>query len=385
MVLLRGTEPGGRIRSDARVWPQIRPGKRFEQAKGVARPMASIRVTRSMRGVAATLVVAAVSVPFSPASADPPPPANSSDAARQLHDLSGQAEELTEQYKKTQDDHAAKRDEHARANATADQAAQTAAAARADEDRSRGAVDQMSHSSYEGARLNTLSALLTSKNPNEFLDRSSTMEILARDNNRSIQQFSTARAQADEADGVARDARDRSAAAEADAARIEADMGQRKAAMDAQVAKVQQLYNSMSKSEKDALAGGANAAPHAAPVAGAGAAVTAVNAALSKQGSPYVYGATGPNSFDCSGLVQWSYKQAGISLPRATYSQQTVGSSVSQSDLRPGDLMFFNGGGHVGIYIGDGKVVHAPTEGETVKVTAYQYLGGVNGIRRVAG
>ena len=122
--------------------------------------MASIRVTRSMRGVAATLVVASVSVPFAPASADPPPPANSSDAARQLHDLSGQAEELTEQFKKTQDDHAAKRDELARANATAGQAAQTAAGARADEDRSRGAVDQMSHASYEGAQLNTLSALL---------------------------------------------------------------------------------------------------------------------------------------------------------------------------------------------------------------------------------
>lgn len=344
--------------------------------------MASIRMIRSMRGVAATLVVAAVSVPFSPASADPTPPGNSSDAARQLHDLSGKAETLTEQFKKTQDDHAAKRDELARANATADQAAQTAAGARADENRSRGAVDQMSHASYEGARLNTLSALLTSKNPNDFLNRSSTMDVLARDNGRTIQKFSAARAQADEADRVARDARDRSAAAEADSARIEADMAQRKAAMDTQIASVKRVYDSMSKKEKDALAGGGS---DAAPVTGSGAAVTAVNAALGKQGSPYVYGATGPNSFDCSGLVQWSYKQAGISLPRATYSQQTAGSSVSQGDLKPGDLMFFNGGGHVGIYIGGGKVVHAPTEGENVKVTAYQYLGSVNAIRRVAG
>ncbi|QCQ91560.1 C40 family peptidase [Rhodococcus sp. SGAir0479] len=96
----------------------------------------------------------------------------------------------------------------------------------------------------------------------------------------------------------------------------------------------------------------------------------AANAAQSKIGSPYVWGATGPSSFDCSGLVQWAYKQAGKSIPRTSYDQVGGGSSVSRGNLQPGDVVAFYGGEHVGIYIGGGNVVHAPTEGENVKVTS---------------
>lgn len=95
----------------------------------------------------------------------------------------------------------------------------------------------------------------------------------------------------------------------------------------------------------------------------------ALRAAESKLGSPYVWGATGPNSFDCSGLVQWAYKQVGISVPRTTYDQANAGSPVSKSDLQPGDVVLFSGAEHVGIYQGNGRVVHAPTEGQPVKST----------------
>lgn len=94
------------------------------------------------------------------------------------------------------------------------------------------------------------------------------------------------------------------------------------------------------------------------------------NAAQSKVGSPYVWGATGPNAFDCSGLVQWSYKQAGISVPRTSYDQVAGGTPVSKANLQPGDAVAFYGGDHIGIYIGGGQVVHAPTEGENVKVSS---------------
>ncbi|AII10010.1 cell wall-associated NlpC family hydrolase [Rhodococcus wratislaviensis] len=94
----------------------------------------------------------------------------------------------------------------------------------------------------------------------------------------------------------------------------------------------------------------------------------AVQAAQTKLGSPYVYGAAGPNSFDCSGLVQWAFKQAGLNLPRTSYAQAAAGTPVSQSDLRPGDVVSFYGGSHSGIYAGNGNVIHASTEGQPVKL-----------------
>jgi cell wall-associated NlpC family hydrolase len=104
-----------------------------------------------------------------------------------------------------------------------------------------------------------------------------------------------------------------------------------------------------------------------APVA---ARASALKYALSKVGKPYRYGAAGPNAFDCSGLVYWSFKQAGIDLPRTSRAQSRVGKPVSRSQLRPGDLVFFyKPVSHVGIYIGDGKFVHASTRRSPVKIS----------------
>ncbi|MET9501237.1 NlpC/P60 family protein [Streptomyces sp. NPDC006622] len=95
----------------------------------------------------------------------------------------------------------------------------------------------------------------------------------------------------------------------------------------------------------------------------------AVSYAYSKLGSPYVWGATGPNAFDCSGLVQAAYRSAGISLPRTTYAQIDAGRRVSRSELRPGDLVFFYSGiTHVGIYVGGGNMIHAPNPSAPVRV-----------------
>ncbi len=95
----------------------------------------------------------------------------------------------------------------------------------------------------------------------------------------------------------------------------------------------------------------------------------AVAYAYSKIGSPYVWGATGPNAFDCSGLVQAAYRSAGISLPRTTYAQIDAGRRVSRSELLPGDLVFFYSGiSHVGLYIGNGQMIHAPNPSSSVRV-----------------
>ncbi|MES5816457.1 NlpC/P60 family protein [Streptomyces sp. RG80] len=96
---------------------------------------------------------------------------------------------------------------------------------------------------------------------------------------------------------------------------------------------------------------------------------SAISYAYSKLGSPYVWGATGPDAFDCSGLIQAAYRSAGISLPRTTYAQIDAGRRVSRSELLPGDLVFFYSAiSHVGIYIGNGQMIHAPNPSAPVRV-----------------
>lgn len=98
-----------------------------------------------------------------------------------------------------------------------------------------------------------------------------------------------------------------------------------------------------------------------------------ISIAKSKIGSPYVYGATGPYSFDCSGFTSYVYRQMGISLPRVASSQAYAGKTVSKADLQKGDLVFFNtygGISHVGIYIGGGSFVHASSYGSGVKISS---------------
>jgi len=92
--------------------------------------------------------------------------------------------------------------------------------------------------------------------------------------------------------------------------------------------------------------------------------------ALSEVGVPYVWGGESPNGFDCSGLVRFAYGRVGISLPHSSYALYDLGRAVSRNRLLPGDVLFFSGLGHVGIYVGNGRMVHAPQTGEDVEVVS---------------
>ncbi|WP_416382542.1 C40 family peptidase [Nocardia beijingensis] len=107
----------------------------------------------------------------------------------------------------------------------------------------------------------------------------------------------------------------------------------------------------------------------------------AVDAARTKIGSDYSYGAVGPDTFDCSGLVQWSYEQAGVELPRTSYDQLAAGTPIPLDDLRPGDMVSFYGGSHSALYAGDGKVIHASTYGTGVITSPLSSMP-VTGARR---
>jgi cell wall-associated NlpC family hydrolase len=119
------------------------------------------------------------------------------------------------------------------------------------------------------------------------------------------------------------------------------------------------------------VASQAAAAP--APAASSAGAV-AEKVALEQLGRPYAYGGESPSGFDCSGLVQYAYQAAGVTLPRTTGEQMSAGTEVSEADLQVGDLVFFYGGTHVGIYVGSGEVVHAPVPGDVVKITEIAYM-----------
>ncbi|MDQ2983838.1 MAG: NlpC/P60 family protein [Actinomycetota bacterium] len=110
-----------------------------------------------------------------------------------------------------------------------------------------------------------------------------------------------------------------------------------------------------------------------------------VGIAMQYLGVPYVWGGATPSGFDCSGFTMYVYAQVGVSLPHSTYAQYAMGTPVSRDQLAPGDLVFFNGLGHMGIYIGGGSMIHAPHSGDVVKISSMSgwYASTYVGARRL--
>ncbi|MGW0768518.1 NlpC/P60 family protein [Streptomyces sp. NPDC002676] len=164
----------------------------------------------------------------------------------------------------------------------------------------------------------------------------------------------------------------------------QAELKRQKKTITGKLAEARRLLTRLTPRERAQLTGADGTTAHAsrsapdtreAPVRTGSAAApdsraaAAVAYAYGKLGSPYVWGATGPNAFDCSGLVQAAYRSAGVSLPRTTYAQINAGRRVSRSQLQPGDLVFFYSGiSHVGIYVGDGQMIHAPNPSAPVRL-----------------
>jgi len=138
----------------------------------------------------------------------------------------------------------------------------------------------------------------------------------------------------------------------------------------------------------EATAAGVSGISRSSAAAGQSQIVTMLNAALSRQGMPYVWGAAGPSSFDCSGLVQWSFAQAGVRMPRVAADQARTGPAVPVGQLQAGDLLFYHTDptdpgyiSHVAIYLGGGKMIQAPQPGQNVEVvpadTGSEFAGAV--------
>ncbi|MGH3980166.1 MAG: NlpC/P60 family protein [Pseudonocardiaceae bacterium] len=327
-------------------------------------------------------MTALVTLVPTPATADPPVPDDAPAAVQQLADLSHQAELLTEQWHHAKDQLDARRGELDRARRDAAAAAASGNQAHAVQEQFRGQVDRLANASFQGARLNQLSALLVSDSPDEFLAQMSALDLLATDRNQAMNGLTAAVRQARQAEQAANDAATRAVAAEHDAARLEGDLARAREDMDRQIGVVQGRLDELTAEERESYTsdGLTDFALGQLPL---GAAGEAVQAALSKQGSSYSWGADGPESFDCSGLTSWAYDQAGVSLPRSSQEQAQVGRSVSRSELQPGDLVaLYSPVSHIGLYVADGQYVHAPQSGDVVKVVDIPWED-VTAMRRV--
>ena len=341
-----------------------------------------------------------------PAAADPQP-ATSVEAAALVAARAHDLEILTEQFNEAREELAATRE-------AADRAAQELVAAEAALAGAREQVRAVAYGAYTGERLAPLEAMLTSDSPDELLDRIGMLRTIADHNGQVLGRAEQTAADADRAKASAQDIATR---AQAQVDRVAAQ----KDDLDAQIAVYQAAYERLSEEEQRASRAAAErhaaeqaaaaqaaaaqaagsgaaasspapaapkaAAPPAAPVLGGSAAAQkAVDTAMAQIGDPYVWGAAGPDAFDCSGLVQYAYAAAGISLPHSSRMQSTMGAPVSRDALQPGDLVFFYSPvSHVGIYIGDGQMVHASTSGVPVKTASVDSMGSYNSARRIAG
>ena len=255
-------------------------------------------------------------------------------------------------------------------------------AAKGEEDKYQVAVDQFTDESFiGGAQFAKLSTLLNGTSTQDFLDRSSALAVLANDKNKALQIYLDAVNAAAAAQRRANDLKNQAQTASDEAGKLLDDLNARPADLQKQLNDLNVVRLRLSASDRASQRDTGDSAPDLpAPSA---AAQIAINVALSKRGDDYVWGSSGPSTFDCSGLMQFSYRAAGISLPRTAAEQQQVGLSVSRADLEPGDLVFFGSPAyHVGMYLGNGLMVQAPTSGDVVKVSPLQ--NNYSGARRVA-
>lgn len=244
-------------------------------------------------------------------------------------------------------------------------------------------VNALARASSKGARVNRLYAVLVSDSPQSLLDQMSGLEVLSRQTAANLRGLTKAKHEATATKATA----DRKAAdadkAIASVTKTKSDLQSKQNALQLQAIQVRTIYESMTGKQLAALRGPRfTFDPRLLPT-GTAYTLAAVQAALTRIGDPYVWGATGPDSFDCSGLMVWAYQQVGKTLPRSSQAQLAGGSPVDRSQLQPGDLIiYYPDASHVGMYVGNGYVIHASTFGVPVKVVPVDDAGPYNSARR---
>ncbi|BBC37166.1 uncharacterized protein SGFS_084600 [Streptomyces graminofaciens] len=307
-------------------------------------------------GVLSAAVAALGAIPVQPAAAAP-----HDDTRAEVDRLYEEAEQATEAFNKADE----------RADKLRDQVGDAQDAIARQQDRvnaMRGALGSLAGAQYRSGALDPSLALLFSDDPDDYLDRAAALDRVSTHQAgelRDLQHAMRAIAQKRE------EASDRLTELE----KSRKAVARHKRTVEAKLARARQLLNSLPDEERAeydraSRSGGdrTDMPDLSGAVAPNGRAAAAVAAARSALGKPYVWGATGPSGFDCSGLMVWSYAQAGVGLPRTSQAQRYAGTQVPLSQAQPGDLVTYRSdASHVGMYVGNGQVIHAPYPGAPVR------------------
>lgn len=325
-------------------------------------------LTQSVRVTVLSAAVATAAAAFSaaPASARPAEPADDTRAPgtmkAQLDRLYEQAERATEKFNAAGE----------RADALRERVEQTAdRVARGQEkvNRMRTALGMIATAQYRNGAVDPAIELLLSSDPDAYLDKAATLDRVT---GRQAEQLRALEA----AQRTLRQEREEAVRTLAELEVSRKAVRQHKQEVEQKLSAARTLLNSLPQADREAYTRSSRSADRAAgPLLGLPelsaassrgfAAAMAVRQAV---GSPYAWGASGPGAFDCSGLMQWAYGRAGVGLPRTSQAQRNAGRHVSLAEARPGDLVIYrDDASHVGMYVGNGQVVHAPYPGARVR------------------
>lgn len=330
---------------------------------------------RTVRGVASLAAAAAALVVILPGGVSqaqtvqavaPQPSLNSLEA--KASQLSNEVDSLGQQYDGLQ-----LQMTHAKAQEkTAELAAKRAREALAGNQK---AVAQLAAMGYMNHGMDPTLQMLESADPTQFLNESATVEEI---DNQASMRLSTVQREQIAAARAEAEAREQITTVNALHRQISGKVAQ----INAKLA----ILNSSEMSQAYSIFSSTGEYPNYVPAVGGNSLeIRALDEALTRRGDPYVWGAAGPSQFDCSGLVVWAYAQLGVSLPHYTGSLWDMGTPVSRNDLQPGDLVFFfQDISHVGVYIGNGLMVDAPSTGQDVMVQQVFWSDYV-GARRITG
>jgi cell wall-associated NlpC family hydrolase len=252
-------------------------------------------------------------------------------------------------------------------------------------------IGSLAVAGYQTSGMTTTAQLLLSTNPDQFLSQASTAQAFAGQQNSALRRFQVAQGKLT----------DLQASEQSELAALQAVQAKQdglKKQLDANLDAAEKVLDKLSDSERARIDQENREEAEKArderpsrdgdrmddlPVPASGRAGTAVQAAMAQLGDSYVWGATGPSSFDCSGLTMYAWGKAGVSLSHSSKAQFGEGRRVSRSQLQPGDLVFFGSPiSHVGMAIGNGRMVHAPRPGKPVKTDDIDYMSGYVGAVR---
>jgi cell wall-associated NlpC family hydrolase len=328
-----------------------------------AAPRAAVGIT--------TAALASVTLLGESANAAPAQPSISQVKA-QIDDLNQQAEVATQHYDQAKEKTATQR-------ATANQLLAQVAQKTQKMNETRRILGQFATAQYRDGGLDQTTQLLLSDDPEQFLQQTHMLDRLTSTQEQALETFRT---QAEQASTQ----RAQATASLTELTTAQSRLAAEKKNVQTKLAAAQKLLNSLTADQRTRLASlnpsSSSSANYTYTGPTSGRAAQAIQFALAQRGKPYVSGGTGPDAYDCSGLTQAAYRSAGISIGRTTWDQYDNGVRVSKSQLRPGDLVFFYSGiSHVGIYLGNGQIVHAPHTGAVVEVAPMSWMPFAGAVR----